>query len=424
MKFTESRKLFKNARKYLAGGVNSPVRAYLSVGGTPLFIKKGRGTRIYDEDGNCYLDYVMSWGALILGHAHPAVLKAVNNTVKYGSSFGAPTKAETELADLINRRIPSLEKIRLVNSGTEATMSAIRLARGFTKKDKIIKFVGCYHGHFDSLLVKAGSGLATFGQPDSLGVPRNLSRDTIVLPYNDIDSVAAIIKKEHKKIAALIVEPVAANMGVVLPKIGYLAALRELTRKYNIVLIFDEVICGFRFAYGGAQDLFGITPDLTCLGKIIGGGFPLAAYGGKNEIMNKLSPEGKVYQAGTLSGNPVAVAAGIATLRQLAKKDYCRLNESVARLCCQMEEIIKKNKLKITINRAASIFTIFFTGSKVDDYSSAKTSDTGKYARFFWSMLEQGINLPPSQFEGNFVSFAHQVYDLNRMLKAFQRAVK
>ncbi len=423
MKLSESVRLFKEAQKYLVGGVNSPVRAYKAVGKSPIFLKKGKGAKVYDADNNCYLDYVLSWGALILGHAHPAVLKAVNIAAKNSSSFGAPTPAETELAKIINYAVPSMEKIRLVNSGTEATMSAIRLARGFTGKDKIIKFEGCYHGHCDSLLVKAGSGAATFGRPDSLGVPRDFSRNTVVLPYNDIDSVNEVIKKEHKKIACVIIEPVAANMGVVLPKAGFLPALREITRKYKVILIFDEVISGFRFTFGGAQNLLGISPDLTCLGKIIGGGFPLAAYGGRKEIMDRLSPLGGVYQAGTLSGNPVAVAAGIAVLKELAKKDYTRLNELVMAKCGEMEEIIKRKKSKIFLSRSGSIFTLFFTGRKVEDYSGAKASDTKKYARFFWSMLEQGMNLPPSQFEANFVSFAHQKNDLERFVKAFAKSI-
>jgi glutamate-1-semialdehyde 2,1-aminomutase len=424
MRSAQSRKLFQEARKYLVGGVNSPVRAYKAVGKSPIFITKGKGPRIYDADNNCYLDFVMSWGALILGHAHPAVLEAIKKAAKYGSSFGSPTSAETELARMISCAIPSIEKIRLVNSGTEATMSAIRLARGFTGKDKIIKFEGCYHGHCDSLLVKAGSGAATFGQPDSLGVPLNVSRDTMVLPYNDIEAVSRLIKSEHRDIACVIIEPVAANMGVILPKLGFLVGLRELTRKYKIVLIFDEVICGFRFTFGGAQNLFGISPDLTCLGKIIGGGLPLAAYGGRKEIMDHLSPLGGVYQAGTLSGNPLAVASGIATLNQLARKDYSRLNETVSQMCQEMEEILKMKKLKFSINRAGSIFTLFFTDRKVCDYASAKTCDARKFARFFWSMHEHGINLPPSQFEGNFVSFAHQKRDLEFMLETFAENIK
>jgi glutamate-1-semialdehyde 2,1-aminomutase len=424
MQLNGSTRLFQEARKYLVGGVNSPVRAYRAVGKNPVFIKKGQGPKIYDVDNNCYLDLVMSWGALILGHAHPAVIKAINGAARNGSSFGAPTAAETELAKIINCAMPSIEKLRLVNSGTEATMSAVRLARGFTGKDKIIKFEGCYHGHCDSLLVKAGSGATTFGKPDSLGVPADLSRDTIVLAYNDIDAISRVIKSEHKDIACVIIEPVAANMGVILPKIGFLVGLRELTRKYNIVLIFDEVISGFRFTFGGAQNLFGITPDLTCLGKIIGGGLPLAAYGGRKEIMDKLSPLGGVYQAGTLSGNPLAVAAGIATLKELARENYSALNESVTQLCQEMEDVLKMKKLNYSINRAGSIFTLFFTGRKVQDYASAKTCDRAKFARFFWSMLKDKVYLPPSQFEGNFVSFAHKRQDLERILEAFAENIK
>jgi glutamate-1-semialdehyde 2,1-aminomutase len=419
MKLRKSRELFDTARKYLVGGVNSPVRAFKAVGGSPIFLKSGRGARIYDADNNSYLDYVASWGALLLGHAHPAVLSAINKAAKRGTSFGAPTQGETELARVIRSAIPAMEKVRLVNSGTEAAMSAIRLARGFTGKDKIVKFEGCYHGHCDSLLVKAGSGALTFGKPDSLGVTRGVSRDTIVLPYNDIDRASELIKREHKNIACVIIEPVAANMGVILPGLGFLVGLRELTEKYKIVLIFDEVICGFRFTFGGAQNLFGITPDLTCLGKIIGGGLPLGAYGGKTEIMDKLSPLGGVYQAGTLSGNPLAVAAGIATLKELAGKDYARLNQSVARMCRELENIVRVKKLKVSLNRAGSVFTLFFTGDKVVDYKSAKTSDVKKYARFFWAMIKRGVYLPPSQFEASFVSFAHQERDLEYTLEAF-----
>jgi len=424
MKFDRSAGLFKQANRYLVGGVNSPVRAFKAVGGGPLYINKAKGSKIYDVDGNRYIDYVMSWGALILGHAHICVLKTIKQAVNSGMSFGAPTENETKLAKIISVAIPSIEKIRLVNSGTEATMSAIRLSRGYTGKNKIIKFEGCYHGHCDSLLVKAGSGAATFGIPDSLGVPESLSKDTIVLPYNDIDAVSRIVKERHKDIACVIVEPVAANMGVVLPKIGFLANLRELTAKYKIVLIFDEVICGFRFTFGGVQSLYGIKPDLTCLGKIIGGGMPLAAYGGRKEIMDKLSPLGGVYQAGTLSGNPVSVSAGIATLELLSQMDYCKLNNMTTRLCDDLRFELKRNNLQFTINRAGSIFTLFFTKEKVSDFRSAKFSDTKKYSRYFWSMLRNGINLPPSQFEANFVSFAHSEQDLKATLKAFKKALR
>jgi len=423
MKHERSINLFKQANKYLVAGVNSPVRAYKAVGGSPIFIKKGSGAKIYDADDNRYIDYVMSWGALILGHAHPAILKAVKQTIDLGTSFGAPTENEIKLARIICGAIPSIEKIRLVNSGTEATMSAIRLARGYTRKNKIIKFEGCYHGHCDSLLVKAGSGLATFATPDSEGVPESLSKDTLVLPYNDINAVSRIIKKGHKEIACVIVEPVAANMGVVLPKIGFLAGLRKLTAKYKIVLIFDEVICGFRFSFGGVQSLYGIKPDLTCLGKIIGAGLPLAAYGGKKEIMDKLSPLGGVYQAGTLSGNPLAVSAGLATLEVLSKMDYLKLNKKTLELCDDLQGMLRSKGLRFSLNRAGSLFTIFFTDKKVEDFKSAKTADTKKYRQYFWPMLKQGIYLPPSQFEANFVSFAHSEKDLEATAKAFSKAL-
>ncbi len=424
MKLKESRKLFKEAQKYLVGGVNSPVRAFKAVGGNPLFIKKAKGSKIYDANGNGFIDYVMSWGAIILGHSKPEVLKAVKKAADSGMSFGAPTENETKLAKLIISAIPSIEKIRLVNSGTEATMSAIRLSRGYTGKHKVIKFEGCYHGHSDSLLVKAGSGAATFGVPDSAGVPESLSRDTIVCPYNDIDTVSRIIKTKHKEIGCCIVEPVAANMGVVLPKIGFLADLRQLTARYKIVLIFDEVICGFRFTFGGVQNLYGINPDLTCLGKIIGGGMPLAAYGGRKEIMDKLSPLGGVYQAGTLSGNPVAVSAGIATLEVLSKMDYVKLNNMTTGLCEDLQVLLKRNNLQFTINRGGSIFTLFFTKEKVSDLRSAKLSDTKKFRHYFWSMLKNGINLAPSQFEANFVSFAHSEQDMKTTVKAFEKTTK
>jgi glutamate-1-semialdehyde 2,1-aminomutase len=416
--------LFKEANKYLVGGVNSPVRAFRAVGGDPVFIKKAKGSKIFDEDGNRFIDYVMSWGALILGHSNQRVLEHKERNLGLGTSFGASTKKEIELAKIIVDAVPSIDLIRLVNSGTEATMSAIRLARGYTRKNKIIKFEGCYHGHSDSLLVKAGSGAATFGVPDSAGVTENTSRDTIVCPYNDIDAVSRLIRKKHKEIACVIVEPVAANMGVVLPETGFLPALRELTAKNKIVLIFDEVICGFRFCFGSVSKLFGINPDIICLGKIIGGGLPLAAYGGKREIMESLSPLGPVYQAGTLSGNPVAVTAGITTLKMLSNSDYVKLNQRTAELCDAIEDILKINKLKISVNRAGSIFTLFFTDRKVYDFATAKRSDTKKYAGFFRSMLKQGVNLPPSQFEANFMSFAHTDEDIHDTLKAFSKALK
>jgi len=423
MNLKRSEKAFKQAVKCLAGGVNSPVRAFKAVGGSPLFIKKANGSKIYDLDNNRYVDYVMSWGAMILGHLHPAVVKSVRGALESGMSFGAPTENETALGRTIINAIPSVEMVRLVNSGTEAAMSAIRLARGYTKRDKIIKFDGCYHGHCDSLLVKAGSGAATFGVSDSAGVTASLSKDTIVLPYNDIEALKKAIKENHKDIACVIIEPVAANMGVVMPEMDFLFCLRELTAKYRIVLIFDEVISGFRFTFGGAQDLFGIKPDLTCLGKIIGGGMPLAAYGGRKEIMGFLSPSGGVYQAGTLSGNPVAVSAGLATLAALSKLDYLELNEKAIELCQVMEDSLRRNNLRFTINRAGSIFTLFFTAEKVRDFKSAKSADTRKYAVYFHKMLEQGIYLAPSQFEANFPSFAHSDEDLRKTVKAFNKAL-
>jgi len=424
MSLKRSEKAFKQAVKCLAGGVNSPVRAFKAVGGSPLFIKKAVGSKICDLDNNRYVDYVMSWGAMILGHLHPAVVRSVKNTLDSGMSFGAPTENETTLAQMIIKAIPSVEMARLVNSGTEAAMSAIRLARGYTKRDKIVKFEGCYHGHCDSLLVKAGSGAATFGVSDSAGVTASLSRDTIVLPYNDIEALRTALKENHKDISCVIIEPVAANMGVVMPELDFLFCLRELTAKYKIVLIFDEVISGFRFTFGGAQSLFGIEPDLTCLGKIIGGGMPLAAYGGRKEIMECLSPLGGVYQAGTLSGNPIAVSAGIATLDALSKLDYLKLNEKAIELCQVMEDSLRRNNLRFTLNRAGSIFTLFFTENKVRDFKSAKGSDIRKYAAYFREMLKQGIYLAPSQFEANFFSFAHSDEDLRKTVKAFNKAIK
>jgi glutamate-1-semialdehyde 2,1-aminomutase len=424
VKFDISKKLFKEAKKYLVGGVNSPVRAFRAVGGDPVFIKRAKGSKIFDEDGNRFIDYVMSWGALILGHSNQKILKKIEKALYSGTSFGASTQKEIELAKIIADAVPSIDLLRLVNSGTEATMSSIRLARGYTGKNKIIKFEGCYHGHSDSLLVRAGSGAATFGVPDSKGVTASISRDTIVCPYNDIGAASRLIRQRHKEIACVIVEPVAANMGVVLPETGFLSALRELTAKHKIVLIFDEVICGFRFCFGSAGGLFGINPDLICLGKIIGGGLPLAAYGGKRDIMESLSPLGPVYQAGTLSGNPIAVTAGIATLKMLSKADYVELNQKTSELCDAMEEILKINKMKFSVNRAGSIFTLFFNDKKVYDFATAKRSDTKKYAKFFRSMLRQGINLPPSQYEANFMSFAHTDEDIHDTLKAFAKALK
>lgn len=423
MNRSRSKVLYKKALRHMVGGVNSPVRAFRSVGGNPVFMRSGAGSRIVDADGNAYVDYCMSWGALVLGHAFPAVVKAVRAAAGDGTSFGASTAAEVELARMICDAVPSMRKVRLVSSGTEAAMSAIRLARGFTGRNKIIKFDGCYHGHSDSVLVKAGSGAETLGIPDSLGVPLGVSRDTIVCPYNDIDAVAAAVKRYHKDIAGIIVEPVAANMGVVLPTPGFLLSLRELTAKHKIVLIFDEVICGFRFTYGGVQSLFCVEPDLTCFGKIIGGGMPLAAYGGRADIMDMLAPSGGVYQAGTLSGNPVAVAAGIAALHELKKRDYIKLNGMAIQMCQVMEDICKRHRVSAVINRAGSMFTVFFTGRRVADLAGAKTSNTGIYAKFFNRMLDRGVYLPPSQFEANFLSFSHSDNDFKATIQAFSGAV-
>lgn len=416
-----SNKLWAETREYIAGGVNSPVRAFRAVGGNPIFIKKGKGAYIYDADQNKYIDYVMSWGPLILGHAYPAVIKAVLKASLNGTTFGAPTELETQLAEIITKAIPSMERIRFTSSGTEAVMSAIRLARGFSQKEKIIKFSGGYHGHADSLLVKAGSGLATFGQADSLGIPKSLAEQTIILPYNNSELFKQAIKKYHRQIAAVIVEPIAGNMGLVLPQKGFLQNLREVTKKYQIILIFDEVISGFRVAFGGAQNLFKIKPDLTTLGKIIGGGLPVGAFGGRKEIMDLLSPKGGVYQAGTLSGNPVAMAAGIAALTELSdKRIYKNLERKTEFLAAGIKMIIEKRKIKARVNNFGSLLTLFFTANKVIDYETAKLSSTKEYGDFFHKMLKKGIYLPPSQFECWFVSAAHSQKDLENTLKAVE----
>ncbi|MCM8800868.1 MAG: glutamate-1-semialdehyde 2,1-aminomutase [Candidatus Omnitrophica bacterium] len=420
MRFTESKRSYKKAKKYLVGGVNSPVRAFKAVGGNPLFIKKAKGSKIYDVDNNEYIDYVMSWGAIILGHSHPQVIKEIKKTIDLGTSFGAPIEKETELAKIIISAFPSIEKIRLVNSGTEAVMSAIRLARGFTKKNKIIKFEGCYHGHFDSLLVKAGSGILTFGIPQCAGITKGISKDTYVLPFNDIDKVAELIKRKNKEISCVIVEPICGNMGLVSPKENFLFHLRELTKRYNILLIFDEVITGFRLCFGGAQNIYKISPDITCLGKIIGGGFPLAALGGKKEIMKDLAPEGNVYQAGTLAGNPIAVSAGLTTLKILSKMDYNELEKKTEKLCRGISHILKKKNIDFCLNHIGSMFCLFFTKKRVFDLNTAMTSDTKKYAFYFWKMIKNGIYIAPSQFETNFLSFSHLEEDLDFTLRAFK----
>lgn len=422
-RMSSSARLYRRACRCLVGGVNSPVRAFKAVCGNPLFVRSGAGSRITDADGHRYIDFVMSWGALILGHAFSSVVSAVRSQLSKGMSYGAPTEMEIILAERIREAIPSMQMVRLVNSGTEATMSALRLARGFTGRSRIVKFAGCYHGHSDSLLVKAGSAAATLGVPDSAGVPASCGRDTIVCAYNDIDSCSRLFRRAGKSIAAVIVEPVAANMGVVMPAASFLLGLRELTRRYGSLLIFDEVITGFRFTYGGCQQLFGIDPDLTCLGKIIGGGLPLAAYGGRSEVMGKLAPLGPVYQAGTLSGNPAAVAAGLATLRELSRRDYVQLNQNAARLCDALQEIVRASGKPVTINRAGSMFTVFFSRGPVTDFASALRCDKAAYARFFWRMLEQGIYMPPAQFEGNFLSFSHSDADIRRTVAGFACAL-
>lgn len=418
-----SKELFQIAQRYLPGGVNSPVRAFKAVGGNPLFIRRGQGSKIYDEDDNEFIDYVCSWGALILGHAHPKVVEAIKRVIERGTSFGAPTELETTLAEMICTAIPSMEMIRFVNSGTEATMSAIRLARAFTNKDKIVKFAGCYHGHSDGLLSKAGSGMATLGIPSSPGVPSSFASQTLVVPYNNLEAVERIFSDFGEEIAAVIIEPVAANMGVVPPKQGFLENLRSLTRKAGALLIFDEVITGFRLIYGGAQTLYGITPDLTCLGKIIGGGLPIGAYGGRREIMELVAPLGPVYQAGTLSGNPVAMTAGIETLKLLKEPEfYNQLEARSSHLEKGITEAAKKAGINIQFSRLSSLFTIFFAEKPVVDYETASLSNTGLYAQFFHQMLFQGIYLPPSQFEAAFISSAHTDEDIQITIDAVYKA--
>ncbi|HET7910379.1 MAG TPA: glutamate-1-semialdehyde 2,1-aminomutase [Nitrospira sp.] len=425
MKISRSIKLFEEAQRLIPGGVNSPVRAFRSVGGQPRFIHRAKGAKLYDLDGNAYIDYVLSWGPMILGHAPPPVIGAIKKAAGQGTSFGAPTELEILLAREIRSAVPSMEKIRLVSSGTEAAMSAIRLARGFTKRDGILKFEGCYHGHSDYLLAKAGSGMTTLGIPDSLGVPADFAKHTFTAPYNDIRTVQRIMRERGKDIACIIVEPIAGNMGVVPPAHDFLPALRQLTVEHESLLIFDEVISGFRVHYGGAQALYGITPDLTVLGKIIGGGLPVGAYGGRKEIMELIAPAGPVYQAGTLSGNPLAVTAGLATLKQLrAKNVYKKLDERAAALAEGIGEEAKRAGIPMIQHRIGSMLTSFFTGDPVVDWSSAKRSDTKRYAQFFHRMLEQGIYLAPSQFEAAFLSTVHSPADIERTIKAARTAFK
>ena len=425
MNISNSVALYNQAKKVIPGGVNSPVRAFKSVGGQPIFIERGAGSRMYDVDGNSYIDYVCSWGPLIFGHAYPPIIKAIKDAAENGTTFGASTSLEVELAEMIVDAVPSIDMVRLVSSGTEALMSAIRVARGFTNRSKIIKFEGCYHGHSDSLLAKAGSGLATFGLPDSAGVPANVTADTIVLPYNDIDIVAETVNAIPGEVACIVIEPIAGNMGVVLPKPGYLAVLREICDANGIVLIFDEVISGFRVSYGGAQELYGVTPDMTTLGKIIGGGLPVGAYGGKREIMECVAPLGPVYQAGTLSGNPLAVSAGIATLKALREPGfYDKLERKASALEMGISEAASGAGIRIQSNRVGSMMTAFFTDNQIFDYASAKNADTDLYARYFNGMLEHGVYLAPSQFEAAFVSSAHSDDDIKSTIEAASEVFK
>lgn len=415
-----SASLFEHAKTIIPGGVNSPVRAFKAVDSTPLFIARADGSRIYDVEGREYIDYMASWGPMILGHSHPEVVAAIQKAAERGTSYGATTEMEVEMAQCIVDAFPSMDMIRMVSSGTEAVMSAIRLARGYTGKNRIIKFEGCYHGHADSLLVKAGSGIATLGIPGSPGVPPALAELTITLPFNNTETLKSCVDKYGDDLACIVVEPVAGNMGVVLPKDGFLETMREITRKRRILLIFDEVITGFRMTYGGFQNLAGIDPDLTCLGKIIGGGLPVGAFGGKKDIMEHLAPVGPVYQAGTLSGNPVAMSAGLATLKILDKNrdGYDGLERTTASLCEEMKKCFDQANVPVCINRIGSMFTVFFNAGEVTDFHTAGKSDTKRFARYFNGMLGRGINLAPSQFEAAFVSFAHTDGDIVKTLDA------
>lgn len=422
---TNSERLFSRAQQLIPGGVNSPVRAFRAVGRSPLFIREAAGAHITDADGNRYIDYVGSWGPMILGHAHPAVIEAIREAAGRGTSYGAPTELEIELASEISSAFPSIERVRLTSSGTEAAMSAIRLARGFTRRDRIVKFEGCYHGHSDSLLVKAGSGLATFGTPDSAGVPADFARNTMVVAFNDEAALEKIFEEQGSEIACVIIEPIAGNMGCVAPRAGYLEAVREVTSRHGALLIFDEVITGFRVAYGGAQELYQVKPDLTCLGKIIGGGLPVGAFGGRADVMDRLAPLGPVYQAGTLSGNPLAVTAGLAILKLLKDSNpYEELERRSARLEQGLRSAAAEASIASTINRVGSMLTAFFTEGPVTDWPSAKKSNTDQYARFFRAMLEEGIYLAPSQFECAFVSLAHTHEVIERTIEAARSAMR
>jgi len=425
MNTTRSSELFREAQQHMPGGVNSPVRAFKSVGREPLFISRAKGSKIYDADGNEYIDYIGSWGPMILGHANERVINAIKSAAEESTSFGASSEKEIELAKLVKKFVPAVELVRFVNSGTEATMSAMRLARGFTGRDKIIKFEGCYHGHGDSFLSRAGSGVATLGLPDSPGVTKSTAKDTLNARYNDLSSVERLVDENKGEIAAIFIEPVAGNMGCVAADANFLKAVRELCTAEGILLIFDEVMSGFRVAKGGAQELYGIAPDLSTFGKVIGGGLPVGAYGGRRDIMQMIAPSGPVYQAGTLSGNPLAMTAGIETLRIIDEDEnfYAKLEEISNELENGTRDAMGELDLNYTFNRVGSMFTLFFTESAVTDFDSAKTSDTAKFVSYFNSMLDDGVYLPPSQFEANFVSIAHKKEDLDRTVKAVRKAL-
>lgn len=420
--FTQSVEAFKEAVDLMPGGVNSPVRAFKSVGMDPIFMESGKGSKIRDIDGHEYIDYVLSWGPLILGHAHDNVVEALKTAAEKGTSFGAPTLLENKLAQLVIDRVPSVEMVRMVNSGTEATMSALRLARGYTGRNLILKFEGCYHGHGDSLLIKAGSGVATLGLPDSPGVPEGIAKNTITVPYNDIESVRYAFEQYGEDIAGVIVEPVAGNMGVVPQQNDFLQQLRDITEQNGTVLIFDEVMTGFRVGYHSAQGHFGVTPDLTCLGKVIGGGLPVGAYGGKREIMENIAPAGNIYQAGTLSGNPLAMTAGYETLKALTPEIYEAISKKVDRLAEGFKEASEKYGIPLQINRAGSMFGVFFTDQPVVDFASASSSNLKQFNAYYRSMIESGVFLPPSQFEGLFLSAAHSDEDIEKTIDAVHTA--
>ena len=423
---SKSKSLFETAKQFIPGGVNSPVRAFRAVGGNPIFIKSAKGAYLYDEDGNEYVDLINSWGPMILGHAHPLIEEAIKEALTGSPSFGAPTRREVDMAELICNMIPSIEKVRMVNSGTEATMSAIRVARGFTGKDKFVKIEGCYHGHGDSFLIAAGSGAMTFGTPDSPGVTKGTAKDTLIAPFNNLDAIREIFETNRDEVAAIILEPVVGNMGCVVPQEGYLQGLRKLCDEHNVILIFDEVMTGFRLSQAGAQQLYNVKPDMTTLGKIIGGGLPVGAYGGRKEIMESVSPVGPVYQAGTLSGNPLAMAAGLAMLKYLKQNPdvYQLLDRQTGALVDGIRSQCNEKGLNYSINRVGSMFTLFFTGEAVIDFHSAMSSDTGAFASYFQNMLTQGIYLAPSQFEAMFLSTALTDSIIDRILQASKKALQ